>query len=152
MQSKLQVRKYKPDDLTAVAQLFDAYRQFYEEPSDLTLALEYIDERIKNNESVVLVSESSDGTLNGFCQLYPTFCSVLAQPVYVLYDLYVVPSARGHGVATNLLDAAVATGKENGKARLDLSTAQTNTKAQSVYEAHGWVRDNDFLTYSYSLR
>jgi len=151
MQSKLQVRKFKPDDLTAVAQLFDAYRQFYDAPADLPLAIKYIAARAEKNESLVLVSEGSDGTLNGFCQLYPTFCSVLAQPIYVLYDLYVTPSARGQGVAMNLLDAAVAAGKEHGKARLDLSTAKTNAKAQSVYAAHGWIRDNDFFYYSISI-
>ena len=138
-------------DLTQVAQLFDAYRQFYDAPSDLTLAQKYISDRISNNESVILVAEDGTGSLVAFCQLYPTFCSVLAQPIYVLYDLFVTPASRGRGVTRQLLDQSVLLARENGKARLDLSTAKTNLKAQAVYEAHGWVRDQDFLTYSYSL-
>jgi len=151
MQSKLQIRKCQQHDLKQIAQLFDAYRQFYDESADLNLAQQFLEERIRNNESVILVAENEAGTLDGFCQLYPTFCSVLAQPIYVLYDLYVAPEARGKGLARHLLDGAVLVAKENGKARLDLSTAKTNLKAQAVYEAHGWIRDNDFLTYSYLL-
>jgi len=151
MQSKLQIRKFQQDDLKQVAQLFDAYRQFYDESPDLIQAQQYLQARMSNGESVILVAENEAGTLDGFCQLYPTFCSVLAQPIYVLYDLFVAPEARGKGVARHLLDGAVVVGKEHGKARLDLSTAKNNLKAQAVYEAHGWIRDNDFFTYSYLL-
>jgi len=151
MQSKLQIRKFQQHDLNQVARLFDAYRQFYEESPDLKLAEQYLEARVRNNESVILVAENTEGQINGFCQLYPTFCSVLAQPIYVLYDLFVAQDARGQGIARHLLDAAVVVGKENGKARLDLSTAKTNLTAQSLYESHGWIRDNEFLTYSYML-
>jgi ribosomal protein S18 acetylase RimI-like enzyme len=151
MQSKILIRKFQQADLHQVAKLFDAYRQFYVENPDLNLALQYIGDRVRNNESVILVSENGAGDLDGFCQLYPTFCSVQAKPIYVLYDLFVASSARGKGIAKQLLDAAVNLGRENGKARLDLSTAKTNRKAQAVYEANGWKRDDDFFTYSYSL-
>jgi ribosomal protein S18 acetylase RimI-like enzyme len=98
-----------------------------------------------------LVADDGQGTLLGFCQLYPTFCSVMAKPIYVLYDLFVDPAARGMGMATQLLDASVGYAKETGRARLDLSTAKTNLNAQSVYEANGWKRDQDFFTYSYPI-
>jgi ribosomal protein S18 acetylase RimI-like enzyme len=151
MQSKIQIRKFLQHDLNQVAELFDAYRQFYEESSDINLARQYISERISRNESIILVAENNEGSLVGFCQLYPTFCSVMAKPIYVLYDLFVGPAARGMGVAKQLLDASVALAKETGRARLDLSTAKTNLKAQSVYEANGWERDLDFFTYSYQI-
>ena len=32
-------------------------------------------------------------------------------------------------------------------ARMELSTARTNTTAQSVYEALGWVRNDAFFVY-----
>ena len=35
-------------DLPAAAQLFDAYRQFYQYPSDLALASAYIAERLQS--------------------------------------------------------------------------------------------------------
>lgn len=80
-------------DITTVALLFDAYRQFYEQEPDLQLATAFIQERIQRNESVVIVAEDENHVL-GFCQLYPTFCSVVAKPIYSLYDLFVTSGAR----------------------------------------------------------
>jgi ribosomal protein S18 acetylase RimI-like enzyme len=149
--TQLCIRKIEERDLRAVAQLFDEYRQFYEQPSDLALALHFIRARVDNDESVILVAESADGQLHGFCQLYPSYCSVLAQPIYVLYDLFVTYTARRQGVAKKLMDAAQQQGKADGKARLDLTTAKTNLKAQALYESQGWVRDDVFYTYNLSL-
>jgi ribosomal protein S18 acetylase RimI-like enzyme len=151
MQIKIQIRKFQQQDLPQVAQLFDAYRQFYEESADLNLATEFISERIRKNESIILVAENGSGSLVGFTQLYPTFCSVIAKPIYVLYDLFVAPEARTTGAGKQLLDAAVTLAKENGYGRLDLTTAKTNLKAQSVYEANGWKRDEEFYSYNYFL-
>lgn len=151
MQINIQIRKFQQRDLKELVQLFDAYRQFYEEASDTDLAEKYLSERISKNESVILVAENGDASLAGFCQLYPTFCSVMAKPIYVLYDLFVTPAARGSGVAKQLLDAAVVLAKDQGMARLDLTTAKTNLKAQSVYESNGWKQDLEFFTYNYFL-
>jgi ribosomal protein S18 acetylase RimI-like enzyme len=137
-------------DLPAVAALFDAYRQFYEQPADAALALQFIGDRIRNRESVILVAQAADasGALVGFCQLYPGFCSVIAQPIYTLYDLYVAPDARKTGAGRALMQAAHAHAQANGFARLDLSTARTNHAAQALYESLDWVRDDVFLVYN----
>jgi ribosomal protein S18 acetylase RimI-like enzyme len=145
------IRKIEDRDLGQVAQLFDEYRQFYEQPSDRVRAEQYIRARTENNESVILVAENANGNLDGFCQLYPTFCSVQAEPIYVLYDLFVAPAARRRGVAKELLDGARRQARADGKARLDLSTAKSNLKAQALYESLGWRRDNEFYTYSLDL-
>jgi ribosomal protein S18 acetylase RimI-like enzyme len=47
-----------------------------------------------------------------------------------------------------LLRAAETLAAENGKARMDLSTAKANTAARAAYESLGWVRDDVFYTYS----
>lgn len=134
-------------DLDAVAALFDAYRQFYEQPADLGLARRFIEARLQRDESVVIVACNADQAIVGICQLYPTFCSVEAKPVYVLYDLYVDASARRSGAGSALLRAAEQLARERGMARMELSTARTNTTAQSVYEALGWVRNDAFFVY-----
>jgi ribosomal protein S18 acetylase RimI-like enzyme len=134
-------------DLPTIAALFDAYRQFYEQPADLALATQFIGERIRRSESIILLAENDHQEALGFCQLYPTFCSVEAKPIFVLYDLFVLPSARQLGVGKLLLQAAEQHAQQSGFARMDLTTAKTNYPAQSLYEATGWVRDEVFLAY-----
>lgn len=144
----LTTREARRGDLAAVASLFDQYRQFYEQAPDAALALQFITERFANKESVLLVAQDDAGALVGFCQLYPSFCSVEAKPIYVLYDLFVAPSARKTGAGRALMLAAEARARADGKARMDLTTAKTNRRAQALYESLGWVRDEVFYAYS----
>jgi len=138
------------DDLDALAPLFDAYRRFYEQPGDVALASDYLHARMERGESTILVAEA-DGQLLGFCQLYPTWCSVAAARIFVLYDLFVDDGVRRAGVGRALMAAAQAFGRAAGAARLDLSTAHANTRAQALYESLGWQRDDVYRTYSLSL-
>ncbi|MCG3782629.1 GNAT family N-acetyltransferase [Delftia acidovorans] len=140
-----------PEDAALIAPLFDAYRQFYEQPADADAALAFITARLERGESVILLARRPDGSALGFCQLYPSFCSVLAAPIYVLYDLFVAPDARRLGVGRALLLAAEAHARATGHARMDLTTARNNLRAQALYESLGWVRDEVFLTYARTL-
>ena len=135
-------------DVAAIAHLFDAYRQFYQYPPDLALANRYIAERIEKADSLILLAQDASAQELGFCQLYPTFCSLEAKPIYALYDLYVAPAARGAGIGNLLLLAAEQSAREHGMCRLDLTTAKTNLPAQAAYEALGWVRDEVYFSYS----
>lgn len=142
------VRAATLDDLDGIAPLFDAYRQFYEQAPDAHLARSFLHDRLSKNESIVLVAVDETRTIVGFCQLYPTFCSVRAAPIFVLYDLFVSPDTRRRGVARLLLREAERTAISSGKVRLDLSTAKANEAAQAAYESLGWVRDEVFFVYS----
>ena len=146
------IRPATASDLPVVSQLFDQYRQFYNQASDLALAQHFMAERFDRSESVVLVAQSSEThMLTGFCQLYPSFCSVAAAPIYTLYDLFVAPQARRLGTARALLLAAELRAKADGKVRMDLTTAKTNLQAQALYESLHWVRDDVFLAYSRAI-
>lgn len=144
----MQTRLATISDLEVVASLFDAYRQFYAQAPDLALATRFIRERMENRESVILLASNAAQQAIGFCQLYPSFCSVEAKPIYALYDLFVVPEARRTGAGRVLLLAAEQLAREHGKARMDLTTAKTNVAAQAAYESLGWVRDDVFYAYS----
>jgi len=137
-------------DTATIATLFDEYRQFYENPPDISLATTFIQDRIQKNESVIIIAEIEDRIV-GFCQLYPTFCSVEAAPVFVLYDLFVEAGIRRSGAGRALLLAAEQHAALKGFARIDLTTAKTNLRAQSLYASLGWVRDEIFYTYSKSI-
>lgn len=150
--SRIRTRLATMQDLDAIAPLFDAYRRFYKQAPDLALARSYLQERMQRGESVILVAEDDTGRMFGFTQLYPTFCSVRAAPTFVLYDLFVAPEARGAGAGRALMQAAETYAASTGAARLELSTARTNTVAQSLYESQGWARDEAFYVYNKPLR
>ena len=138
-------------DLDRLVPLFDAYRQFYGQPPDPILARQFLGDRLVRDQSVVLIAEDRDGAAIGFVQLFPTFSSILAAPVFILHDLFVIPAARRRGVGTLLLKAGAETGRTAGAVRLELATAITNIPAQNLYEALGWKRDTEFYQYGLSL-
>jgi len=142
------IRKAHIEDVEKLAILFNDYRQFYAQQNDLGLATSFINCRLNNMDSEILVALNPQQKIIGFCQLYPTFCSVIAAPIYVLYDLFVDSTARKTGAGQSLMLAAHEHAKNNGIVRLDLTTAKNNIVAQKLYESLGWVRDDVFYTYN----
>ena len=136
-----------PADLDALAQLFDAYRQFYGQPSDVPRARDWLRSRLRVGESVVLLAKRGD-VIVGFVQLYPMFSSVRTAKTWILNDLYVDAGARRSGVARSLLDAAAKFAREDGAAGISLETTQDNAAARALYRAAGW---NEDATQWYSL-
>lgn len=151
MTAQVHVRRATSGDAERVAPLFDAYRQFYGLGPDPALSRRFIAERLERDESIVLLAQSADGTSLGFAQMYPTFSSLRAARVFVLYDLFVAPAVRRHGVARRLMEAAVGEARAAGAVALSLQTARTNRAAQRLYESLGWKRDEEFLEYGLAL-
>ncbi len=145
------IRRATIADLDALAALFDAYRVFYKQPADPEGARAFLSERFARDESVIFMACDEGGAPIGFTQLYPSFTSAGMKRIYILNDLFVADGARRRGVGTALLDAAALFAREAGAARLALSTAFDNLAAQSVYEAHGWIRDEQFYSYNFRL-
>ena len=135
-----------------IARMFDLYRQFYDCDPDPQLARSYITERIRNKESSIFIAEHEKGRGAGFVQMYPSFCSVEAVKILILYDLFTDPDFRRQGVGRMLMNRARDYAKETGARRLDLLTAKSNIPGQNLYESLGYVRINrDFHSYSLNL-
>ncbi|HEX7342209.1 MAG TPA: GNAT family N-acetyltransferase [Rhodanobacteraceae bacterium] len=133
------------DDLEALVPLFDAYRVFYQQPSDPVLARNFLGERLSRHESVIVLARAH-GTHQplGFIQLYPAFSSVVAGRIWILNDLFVAPQARHQGVARALLQRARKHAAATGSIRLVLETGEDNHIAQRLYESTGWQREAGF--------
>ena len=138
--------------LDAVAQLFDAYRGFYEQPSNLAQSRAFIAERMAAGESAIFLAQDEHGEALGFVQLYPTFSSIDAHRTWLLSDLFTTPAARGRGVGRLLMNTARAFALETGAKGLVLETATDNVTAQGLYESLGYVRDTGYYTYVLDLR
>ncbi|GGI15262.1 GNAT family N-acetyltransferase [Gottfriedia solisilvae] len=143
----MRVFQAKTSEVKEVAKLFDQYRVFYKQESNIEAAEAFISERMENNESVILVVEE-EGEFLGFTQLYPSFSSVSMKRLWILNDLFVSKTARNKGVAQYLLDTAKQFAIETSAKSLDLQTANDNFAAQALYEKNGYELEKDFRSYS----
>ena len=150
LMNRIHIRRASIDDLGLISPLFDLYRQFYEQDSDVAKAEKFLAQRLQHHESVIFLAfDGADAV--GFTQLYPGFSSVSMARTFLLNDLYVLASHRRHGAGALLLKAAVAHAQSAQAVRISLTTNVANTTAQAVYEAQGWAREQAFLTYNFKL-
>jgi GNAT superfamily N-acetyltransferase len=153
MDTHIEIVRATIEDIPLVTPLFDAYRQFYKQATDLEGATRFLSARLQEQSSVIFLAFSIDenGTRQpcGFTQLYPSFSSTTMERLWILNDLFVAPEARRLGVGKALLERARDFGAETQSKELTLQTAVDNYTAQSVYEANGWQREVEF--YSYNL-
>ncbi|GLY09468.1 GNAT family N-acetyltransferase [Pseudobacillus badius] len=146
----MNVYQVTQEDVRSVAELFDAYRVFYEQPSNKEAAESFIRERLEKEESVIFMAVENGQSI-GFTQLYPTFSSVAMKRVWILNDLFVTADSRNKGAGRALLQAAKQFAKETGAKGLQLQTAVDNKSAQHLYESDGWVKDEKFFYYEFKL-
>ena len=144
------IRQAHYGDIDRVAVLFDSYRQFYVQKTNISAAAEFLRQRFEYGESVIFIAEQGEQAI-GFVQLYPSFSSISMKRIYILNDLFVHPDARGRKIGGQLLSAAIEYAKSMKVARLVLSTAVSNVIAQGLYEGTGWVRDTEYYHYEYQL-
>ena len=150
----MQIKKITANDYLLVISLFDKYRVFYMQASDILLAERFIKERLENKESVIFVALNDDNIPMGFTQLYPLISSVRAVKNWLLNDLYVDEDFRKQGVGEALIQAAMAFAKSENSTYIQLETAAENATAQSLYEAIGFEKQshsNAFYVYQKNL-
>lgn len=149
IQKSMEVFLAQIEHLEEVSQLFDQYRVFYQQPSNLEAAKAFLQERFQKGDSTMLVARDGSNLI-GFTQLYPSFSSVALKRVWILNDLFVIAAYRRRGVATALMDAAESFVQQTEAVRIVLVTQVDNTAAQSLYESRGYSKDEAF--YHYLLR
>jgi ribosomal protein S18 acetylase RimI-like enzyme len=148
----LQALRADASHLDLIAPLFDAYRVFYRQPSNLAQSRAFIAERIARDESVIFLAQDATGEALGFVQLFPTFSSIDAHRTWLLGDLFTTANARGRGVGTLLMNTARSFAVLSGGKGMVLETATDNFNAQRLYESLGYVRDSGYYTYCLDLQ
>jgi len=138
--------------LDDAAFLFNEYRKFYNQESDIKKSTSFLQDRINNNESEIFLCLNEENQAVGFMQLYKSFSSVGVRKIYILNDLYVEEKSRGKGVGRFLIDEAKKFAIENQVTKITLTTAKTNKVAQNLYENEGYVKDNEYLVYNLGIK
>ncbi|SIS75196.1 Ribosomal protein S18 acetylase RimI [Zobellia uliginosa] len=153
----MEIKRITSSELSLVVNLFDKYRVFYEQASDLQLARDFIQSRLEHNESVIFVALSDkDGETIplGFTQLYPKYSSVRAVKNWILNDLFVEANYRKQGIGEALIKTAMEFAQSRGAKFVELSTAVDNFTAQGLYESLGFKKlkpDTSFIDYRIEL-
>ncbi len=142
----MEISQASIEQLDDMVLLFDQYRGFYRQNSDLEQAKEFITARLQQQDSVILLATEDSNPL-GYTQLFPSWSSVSMQRVWVLNDLFVLPQARKQGIAKALMDAAKDYAIATNAIRIILATEVTNKIAQNLYESMGYRQFDEFYHY-----
>ena len=129
-------------DLPDLLPLVRGYCDFYEvAPSDdalLAVSRALIGD--PDREGVQLIVRS-DGEAVGFATVYWSWDTLIAARVGIMHDLFVIPPARGTGIADLLIEGCVEECRRHGAAKLGWQTAPDNARARRVYERVGATKD-----------
>jgi GNAT superfamily N-acetyltransferase len=94
-----------------------------------------------DREGVQLIARSDGGEAVGFATVYWSWDTLIAARVGIMHDLFVIPPARGTGIADLLIEACVEECRRHEAAKLGWQTAPDNTRARRVYERVGATKD-----------
>ena len=147
---ELKTQRADAGDVAVLAPLFDAYRVFYEQRSDIDAARRFVAQQLAAGTSVFFIAYAGEHAA-GFVRLYPVWSSIAVRPAWILEDLYVDPDVRGRGVARVLMRAAQEHAVASGAGEMSLETAVGNLPAQSLYESMGYERERAFYKYKIAL-
>ncbi len=141
----MKIKQATLDDLKEVAELFNLYRIFYNQESNIDAAYTFLKERLVRGESIIFLAYRSDDVKHpaGFAQLYPTFSSVGLQRTWILNDLYVNEESRGQKVGETLLNRVIEFAKETSTKGILLETGEDNLVAQNLYEKLGFAQEQN---------
>ncbi len=145
----IQIKKIGLTELDDAAILFNAYRVFYNKPSDIESGKAFLKERIQKEESVIYGAYEGD-TIVGFTQLYPLFSSTRMKRLWLLNDLFVQPSARGKGISIQLIDAAKDLCRQTDACSLCLETGLDNVIGNQLYPRTGFELDDEYNHYEWT--
>lgn len=153
----MEIQRIDTNTIYLIENLFDQYRIFYQQASNMELARQFLYQRLLNNESIIFAAidhENGQPIATGFTQLYPLYSSVRATKNWILNDLFVDKNYRKQGVGRKLIEVAIRFAKDQGATFIQLETTPENSTAQRLYEAMGFQQYNPFegeLVYKINL-
>lgn len=147
----LQIAPVTAAEMDELLPLIAAYMRFYEvEEIDDERNRAFFSRFLAPSDDGILLGAREDGRLLGHACLYWHLNSLLAAETVLLYDLFVVPEARGRGVGRALIEASADVARERGAAQLEWSTAPDNHTAQRLYDSLPTER-SEWLEYELPL-
>lgn len=129
------IRAARDDDFFPWLTLYEGYAEFYHQPLSDERSVKTWQWIVRGDHGLrAFVAENADGELVGLAHV-----RTVAQPLegttgLYLDDLFVAESARGTGVATELLEFLRSLASSEGRSGVSWITAADNAAAQRVYD------------------
>ncbi|MEM8717986.1 MAG: GNAT family N-acetyltransferase [Cyanobacteria bacterium P01_G01_bin.39] len=133
-----------------IAMLFNQYRMFYRQPSNLPQAKKFIQERLNLQDAIIFLATLDDKSV-GYTLLFASWSSVSMKRVWILNDLFVLPHYRNHEIATALMNAAYNLALKTNACQIILATEVSNTIGQNLYESLGYRQSDKFYHYTLNI-
>ena len=151
-ETQVRVRPATEDDMPALLPLVRAYADFYESDPDDDGLVRMCRALIADpdREGVLLAGCDGDGGVVGFAVLSWKWSSLRGAKVGYLEDLFVDPTARGSGLADELIAACAERAREHGAPAILWLTRPDNHRARAVYERVG-ASGEEFIEYELEL-
>jgi GNAT superfamily N-acetyltransferase len=146
----MSIRKANLSDIPTLSILFDLYRVWYNKPTDLQAAQQFLTDRLSREESVIFVAEAND-TIVGFTQLYPLFSSTRMKRLWLLNDLFVSAEERGKGYSKLLIEAAKGLCRQTDGCAVMLETQKSNDIGNQLYPATGFELNTEHNFYEWDV-
>jgi ribosomal protein S18 acetylase RimI-like enzyme len=141
--TSLEIRPIAPADHDDWRELFRDYGVFYETRFDDAVLDGVWAWLLDPDHAVSALVAEDDGQLVGFAHIRRVADTFTAGPSWFLDDLYVLPAARGRGVARALIERGYADATASGGGTFRWITAADNETAQLLYDRiatrAGWV-------------
>ena len=149
---ELTVERIDTKGLAAVEPLFADYQRFYEvEEIDPERNRTFLGRFVGSDEEGWLFGAFAGGEILGFTCLHRHKSSLRATDTVLMYDLFVLPEARGKGVGRALIEKALEVARETGAACLEWSTAPDNETAQRLYDSIPGADKSTWVEYEVGL-
>ena len=132
-----------PADFHDLLPLVRGYCDFYDvQPPDAELLALF--EALTTDparEGLQLLGRGQNSEPLGFATVYWTWSTLHASRIGVMNDLFVIPQARGTGLAEELIRSCCEQCRAHGAALLSWQTAPDNERAQKLYDRIGATRE-----------
>ena len=151
------VRPAAPDDAPGLARLLRALERFdwlRAEPEAAIVArvrAEIVAAAGGEARSLIVAVPAGEA-LAGYVAVHWLPYLILPGPEGFVSELFVAPAARGRGIGSRLLAAAVAEARARGCSRLGLlNHRQRESYERGFYAQHGWVERADMANFVLAL-
>ena len=137
----MKIRQAKNTDIELLSELFNGYRVFSREVSDVDAAREFLTERLSNRDSEIFVCETIDHKIVGFAQLFLLFSSTRMKKLWLLNDLFVNSEYRGKGISVKLIERAKKLVTDSAACAMFLETEKSNLIGNNLYHKTGFEQN-----------